>query len=63
MRSPNRIEHVLNAVRKIWYAYPDLRLGQIICNVLPRGQTDPYYIEDDKLIEAIESYYEEHVGK
>lgn len=35
--------------------YPDLRIGQLICNVLK----DPtlYYVEDEQLIDVLETYY------
>ena len=56
MRDVNRIDVVLNEIKNIWKKYPDLRLGQLICNVV----RDPalYYIEDDKLIEALKELYE-----
>ena len=55
MRSVDRIPNILDKVGKIWEKYPDLRLGQLLLNCF----SDPllYYIEDDKLIEALESYY------
>lgn len=55
MRDPNRIREVLNRLRVVWEAYPDLRLGQLLLNV----GDDPvlYYIEDNVLIKAIEDFY------
>ena len=55
MRSVDRIPNILDRVSKIWEKYPDLRLGQLLLNCF----SDPllYYVEDDKLIEALESYY------
>ena len=55
MRPINRISNVLDRLSKIWEKYPDLRLGQLLLNCF----SDPllYYIEDDKLIESLESYY------
>ena len=35
-----------------WNQYPDLRLGQIVCNF--STNTDPYYIEDNELQRRIE---------
>ena len=57
MRDPERIKSILNRLQAVWEKYPDFRLGQLILNVLQ----DPllYYIEDDKLIEAIEEHYTE----
>ena len=58
MRDPARIKRMLKLVEKIWSDSPDLRLTQLIMNAL-RMNSDPYYIEDDKLEDALKSYYEE----
>ena len=57
MRDPNRIEKVLKEIADIWHKYPDMRLGQLICNVLQ----DPalYYVEDNDLVEYLKQYYVE----
>jgi len=55
MRNPERIPKILKLIEKIWYAYPDLRLTQIIMNVLSMNE-DPYYVEDDKLEEALKLF-------
>lgn len=48
MRDAKRIPEVLDAIRKVWETAPDLRLGQLISCL---AGTDPFYIEDDKLVE------------
>ena len=53
MRDPNRIEPILETIRKIWLEHPDYRLMQLLGNVY-RG--DPYYIEDDVLMERLKEY-------
>ena len=57
MRDVNRIDVILNEIKNIWKKYPDLRLGQLICNVI----CDPalYYIEDEKLIEVLKEFYKD----
>ena len=57
MRDPDRIDGVLAAVGDVWKQYPDLRLGQLLSNVYH----DPalYYVEDDKLVEEVQNYYDE----
>ena len=55
MRDPKRIEKVLAEIREIWEKYPDLRLGQLIGNVL-EGPT-LYYIEDNGLVEKLKTFY------
>lgn len=56
MRDVNRIDLILDRLKTLWKKYPDLRLGQLILNVLQ----DPvlYYVEDEELIEALEKAYE-----
>lgn len=55
MRNPKRIKTTLQAIEEIWKLYPDLRLGQLICNVY----RDPalYYVEDDELVKALQEVY------
>lgn len=55
MRDINRIDRILDRLKTLWKKYPDLRLGQLILNVLQ----DPalYYIEDAELIDLLEEYY------
>lgn len=55
MRSKQRIPIILKEIENIWSKYPDLRLGQLLCNVV----TDPmlYYIEDDLLIKRLKEIY------
>ena len=55
MRDPARIERMLALVKKVWYDGPDLRLTQLIMNVLNHNG-DPYYVEDEKLEEALKAY-------
>ena len=51
MRDPKRIHEILYDVQRVWEAFPDLRLGQLLLNVVP----DPalYYIEDEELIHRL----------
>lgn len=56
MRDPKRIPEVLKILEKIWAENPDLRLGQLICNVIPESSL--YYIEDRDLAYTLQKYYE-----
>ena len=58
MRNSKRIPELLRIISKVWYKYPDLRLGQLILNGCP---TDAglYYMEDEDLIENLKRSYEE----
>lgn len=61
MRDINRIDKVLDEIKTIWKKHPDLRLGQLIGNVL----SDPllYYVEDDEFITYLKLYYLPKVKK
>lgn len=56
MRDPKRIEVVLQEISNIWHKYPDMRLGQLIGNVLEGPSL--YYVEDDGLVNALKLMYE-----
>ncbi len=56
MRDPNRIPVILNRLEKLWTKYPDLRLGQLIGNVIRREQL-LYFLEDDDLMNELEEGY------
>ena len=55
MRDPNRIDGILEGIKKVWKENPEMRLGQLLCNVL----RDPtlYYVEDEQLVRMLELYY------
>lgn len=61
MRDPKRISIVLKAIKEIWAKNPDLRLGQLICNVA----RDPvvYYLEDDELVNMLYAFYSTESSK
>ena len=56
MRDPKRIDIILQEISTIWHKYPDMRLGQLIGNVLEGPSL--YYVEDDSLIKALKDMYE-----
>ena len=51
MRDPKRINPIIDAVRNIWYQNPNMRFGQILVAVT--GKEDPFYVEDDILLEKL----------
>ena len=55
MRDVNRIEPMLETIRKIWLEHPDYRLMQLLGNVY--GARDPYYIEDEDILSKLERMY------
>lgn len=58
MRDPKRIPEILNELKSVWSSFPDLRLGQLIGNVMTDSM-DFYYMEDDDLIKVIRDHYSE----
>lgn len=57
MRDARRIDGILQEISNIWHKYPDMRLGQLIGNVLEGAAL--YYVEDDGLVSALKDMYEE----
>lgn len=54
MRNPERIDIIIEAVKEEWRKVPDWRLGQLITNISRAvGIKDPFFLEDDQLIKAI----------
>ena len=72
MRDPPRIKKILRLIENKWSCEPDQRLLQLLMNVLISSNKtilnefkegpnmkyipDPYYIEDDDLLEALEAW-------
>lgn len=57
MRNPDRIDGVIETIRKVWKLEPDWRLGQLICNLArDAGFYDNFFIEDDRLKEKAEEW-------
>lgn len=55
MRDPKRIPGMLYDIQRVWEAFPDLRLGQLLLNVIP--ETQLYYIEDEELVHKLLEFY------
>lgn len=58
-RDTRRIKPFLERLEKVWMNVPDWRFGQLMCNVLNSMPTDPFFSEDDKMIEYFENYFKE----
>jgi hypothetical protein len=58
MRNPERIPAIMVRLQALWQKYPDLRLAQLIGNIyhIPSG-ADPYHVEDEEFISALEKGY------
>ena len=54
MRDPKRIKSFLRRLEAVWNTVPDWRFGQLMCNTLGAAGRDPFFVEDNEMIEAIE---------
>ena len=54
-RDWNRIPKILEQLKSLWSRYPDMRLGQLLENVVRNGL---YFIEDENLMEELKNYYD-----
>lgn len=52
---PNRAKELLEMIEKIWAKYPELRLTQLLVNVIKPFEScsEIYYTEDSKLIDLL----------
>lgn len=59
MRDPKRIRKFCSRLAAAWECLPDWRFGQLMMNVLGEmsyGGRDPFFPEEDEMIEYIEKY-------
>lgn len=57
MRNPDRIPKILEDLKNIWSKNPDLRLCQLLLNLVVDGNS-LYYVEDESLIQALKEMYD-----
>lgn len=65
MRDIKRIRKFCNRLAAAWELLPDWRFGQLIFNIFGQMQSegeDPFFPEDDSMIEYIEQYIEKCTG-
>ena len=65
MRDVKRIRKLCNRLATAWELLPDLQFGLLIYNIFREMQADgkdPFYPEDDSMIEYIEKYVESKTG-
>jgi hypothetical protein len=59
MRSDNRIPVAIGLLHVLWQQYPDLRFAQVMAlvehQVLNDNNGGYFYVEDDKVIESLET--------
>lgn len=57
MRDINRIDKFCQRLAKVWKKVPDWRFGQLITNVFGTLENDPFFPEDDEIIETFEKFF------
>ena len=62
MRDVNRIRPFLESVAEVWEKYPDLRFGQLVCDVVT-NETIRFYMEDDEMLEAFQAFAKKVEGE
>ncbi|MBA6414946.1 hypothetical protein H4J50_02850 [Colwellia sp. 6M3] len=52
---PNIAKELLETIEKAWAKYPDLRLTQLLVNVIKPSEScsEIYYVEDSKLVKLL----------
>ena len=61
MRDKKRIKRILDKIEKVWYAYPDLRLTQMLTWLASLDNwtnSDLFYWEDEKLEKMLKEQVE-----
>ncbi len=63
MRNPDRIDPLIEQLRKFWKERPDLRLGQIIENAHVAAGLNPnhgvFHTEDEYIVEGLKKLSKE----
>jgi hypothetical protein len=57
-RDPARIDQILAAIAEVWHAHPDMRLGQLLVNLLDPEWNKLFTIEDDVLAQRLREFSE-----
>ena len=52
-RDPARVERISELLGQLWSRYPQLRLGQLLCNVEEQFERVTFFVEDDVMEAAI----------
>lgn len=57
MRDPNRIDPFLKELGEYWKKVPDWRFGQLIVNVFGTFDRDPFFPEEDEMLEFFNKFF------
>ena len=62
-RPKDRINRILGKVGIAWHRYPDLRLGQLLCNIDSNLEVHLFYTEDKQFEEFLNHWLEIFIDK
>jgi hypothetical protein len=57
-RDPDRIPEILGLIEQVWRRHPDMRLGQLIVNLLDPRPNPIFAIEDETLRDRLKTVLE-----
>ena len=57
MRDINRIDPFLAKLGECWKKVPDWRFGQLMVNFLGQLNRDPFFPEEDEMLEELDKYF------
>jgi len=62
MRNPNRIEPIIEKIKKLWLKNPDYRFGQLIMVIIKTEEQNIklFNLEEDELLEKIEEFEKQY---
>jgi len=58
MRDPKRIPKFLKELEVYWEKVPDWRFGQLISNVFGNCNKDPFFYEEDEMLELFKKFFD-----
>ena len=58
MRDPKRIDAFLDEMKKVWHLVPDWRFGQLMINIFRGLDRDPFFIEDEQMLDIIKTEFD-----
>lgn len=57
IRDEKRIEKFMSELEKYWKLVPDWRFGQLMSNVLGTCERDPFFYEEDEMLDVFEKFF------
>jgi hypothetical protein len=58
VRRAERIDEFCDKLKEYWHRVPDWRFGQLIINFMGSLDRDPFFPEEDEMLEKMEKYFE-----